>query len=111
MAIPGSRVWLTESRKSETHLMRMEGIRILRKNGPFRALAGNRGGAQELVHRPAAGFMRRWNFMVDRSFSAKGPVGSTLGISGCLVAGCAAPWAGARLNRSIPCRHRTLEGL
>src|ERR1700680_2507454 len=96
---------------SEIHPTRIEGIRILSKNGAFRALAGNRGGAQELVHRPAAGFMRRRNFVVDRSFSAKGPLGSPLGISGCLVAVCAAPWAGARFDRTLSCRYRTLEGL
>ena len=49
--------------------------------------------------------------MVDRSFSAQGPLGSALGISGCLLAVCATPWTGARFDRSISCRNRTLEGL
>jgi hypothetical protein len=79
--------------------------------GDFRAFAGNWGRAQELVHRPAAGFTRRRYFMVDRSFSAQGPLGSALGISGCLLTVCPAPWTGPRSDRSISCRNRTLEGL
>lgn len=49
--------------------------------------------------------------MVDRSFSAQGPLGSPLGISGRLLAVCAAPWTGARFDRSISCRDLTLGGL